>query len=142
VPPAEKLDVTVEPLAGALVLRPAAVRYNEQLPVVVWIEEHPFRWSDARAALIRNARVAVAVVKRQPDTAFWNELGKTKWIDMKRMYVVGALVTRHSALETIIEDRSVPEGLYRANGNELRVRGIQSFAAGYIAQELKTNGFR
>ncbi len=153
VPPASKLDVTAEPLAGALVLRPAALRYNETLPVVVWVDNHPFRWSDARAALMRNARVAVAIVSGEPDAALWNELRKTRWIDATRMFEVvgapgGAPAARAAGraaarpYESIVEDPAIPTGFYRVNGHVVRARDIQSFAAGYIAQELRTNGFR
>jgi hypothetical protein len=89
VPPAVRLDITSEPIAGALILRPSAMRYNQKLPLVVWIDDHPLRWSDARAALIKNARVAVAIVEKAPGQAFWNEVSKLKWIDDKT-YVVGA----------------------------------------------------
>jgi hypothetical protein len=144
VPAAERLDVTAEPLAGALILRPSAIRYGETLPLVVWIDDHPLRWSDARAALMRNARVALAVASQSPDAAFWNEVSKTKWIDQKKIYMVtnSALSTQHSALKTIIEDTTVPEGFYRDEGTVVRVGKVQSFAAGYIAHELNTNGIR
>ena len=42
----------------------------------------------------------------------------------------------------IIEDPSVPEGFYRDEGGVVRVGKVQSFAAGYIALELSTNGIR
>jgi len=144
VPAAQHLDVTAEPMAGAVVLRPPAMQYNEKLPLVVWIDDQPLRWSDARAALMRTARVAVAVAGHEPDAGFWNEVSKTKWIDEKRMYVIAhsALSTQHSALKSIIEDKNLPDGFYRDEGNIVRVGKVQSFAAGYIAQELKTNGFR
>src|SRR5438128_2926416 len=90
VPPAERLDVATEPFAGSLLLRPSAIRYGETLPLVVWLDEYPLRWSDARAALMRSVRVAVAVTSKSPDAVFWNEVSETKWIDDKRMYVVGA----------------------------------------------------
>ncbi len=138
VAPAERLDVSIEPLAGALVLRPSAVHYGETLPLVVWIDGHPLRWSDARAALLRNARVAVAIVSKPPGDAFWNEVSKTKWIDVKRTYVVGGLGKGRA----ILEDPSVPDGFYRDEGVAIRVGKVQSFAAGYIAHELKTNGIR
>jgi hypothetical protein len=142
VPPAERLDIAAEPLAGALVVRPSAMRYNEKLPLVVWQDADPLRWSDARAALLRNARVAIAIVSTPPSEAFWTEVKNTKWIDSERIYGVG-LITHHSSLITsIAEDPSVPNGFYRAEGREVRTRGIQSFAAGYIAHELKTNGLR
>jgi hypothetical protein len=142
VPPAAKLDVSSEPLGGA------SMRYNETLPVVVWVDPQPFRWSDARASLMRTARVAVAIVREEPDTAFWNELRKTKWIDVNRMYVVCGcrLQPAPDGLKPvptlIIADDTAPEGFYRDERHVVRARGIQSFAAGYIAHELKTNGFR
>jgi hypothetical protein len=42
----------------------------------------------------------------------------------------------------MIEDDTIPEGFYRDDGAVIRARGIQSFAAGYIAHELSTNGLR
>jgi hypothetical protein len=144
VPAAQRLDAAAEPIANGLLLRPAALQYNETVPLVVWVDDDPLRWSDARAALMRNARVAVAIVKDTPGEAFWTEVRKMKWIDATRIYGVGkTLRTQDSGLRTlIIEDENVPSGFYRQQGSEIRVRGIQSFAAGYIAHELKTNGIR
>jgi hypothetical protein len=129
------------------------MRYNETLPLVVWIDDHPLRWSDARAALMRNARVAIAVVPQSPDAAFWNEVSKTKWIDARKTYFVGAPGRTPAASEgagraavyaykPIIEDNSVKEGFYREDSGAIRVGKVQSFAAGYIAHELNSNGFR
>src|SRR4029077_13879851 len=53
--PSARLDVSMEPIGGVLVMRPTAMRYNERLPLVVWLDRNPFAWSDARAALMRNA---------------------------------------------------------------------------------------
>jgi hypothetical protein len=148
VPSAEHLDVVSEPIAGAVVLRPAALQYNETVPLVVWAGDDPLRWSDARAALLRNAKVAIAILQAPPGEAFWNDVRKLKWIDATRTYVVcgcrlqPALDRLKPVPTLIIEDKSVPEGFYRQEGHVIRVRGIQSFAAGYIAHELKTNGFR
>jgi len=148
VPAAEHLDVVSEIMAGAVVLRPAALQYNETVPLVVWVDDDPLRWSDARAALIRNAKVAVAIVKEASGEVFWTEVRKAKWIDATRTYVVcgcrlqPALDRLKPVPTLIIEDDHVPNGFYRQQGTEIRVRGIQSFAAGYIAHELKTNGFR
>ena len=144
VPAAQTLDVAIEPFAGALILRPPTMRYNEKLPLVVWSDPDPLRWSDARAALLRSARVAVAIVNRAPDEAFWREVKNTKWIDQARIYGVGeALSTQHSALRTLIlEDPTVPHGFYREQGAIVQVAKVQSFAAGYIAHELNTNGLR
>jgi hypothetical protein len=148
VPAAEHLDVVSEPLAGALILRPAALQYNETVPLVVWVDADALRWSDARAALMRNARVAVAIVKEAPGEAFWGEMRKAKWIDATRTYLVcrcrlqPALDRLKPVPTLIMEDETVPAGFYRDDDHVIRVRGIQSFAAGYIAHELKTNGIR
>jgi hypothetical protein len=140
VPAGQRLDVAIEPLAGALVLRPSAMRYNETLPLVVWPDPQPLRWNDERAALMRNARVALAIVSKPPDATFWNEVGKTKWIDAKRMYAVNAGRRTQDSGLSIIEDPGIPAGFYRVDGHAVRVRKVQSFAAGYIAHELNTNG--
>ena len=148
VPAAEHLDVISEPIAGAVVLRPAALQYNETVPLVVWVDDDPLRWSDARAALMRKAKVAIAIMKDPPAEAFWNEVRRAKWIDATRTYVVcrcrlqPALDRLKPVPTLIIEDDTVPAGFYRDENHVIRVRGIQSFAAGYIAHELKTNGFR
>lgn len=139
VPAAATLGVSLEPFAGAILLRPASMKYNEKLPLVVWSDPEPLRWSDERAALLRDARVALAVVSKAPDQAFWNEVGKTKWIDANRVYAVN---WRFSGARSIVEDAAVPAGFYRVQGTEVRVAKVQSFAAGYIAHELSTNGLR
>ena len=90
----------------------------------------------------------MAIVSEKPGDAFWSEVRKTKWIDATRMVGVcrcrlqPALDRLKPVPTQIIEDNSVPAGFYRQEGHVIRVRGIQSFAAGYIAHELKTNGFR
>ena len=154
VPAAQRLDVAREPIGGALVLRPTAMRYNEKLPLVVWLDEHQLRWSDERAALMRNARVALAIMAKPPDAAFWNEVTKTKWIDDHRMYLVnvgapgrapaaqGAGRAAARLYKSIIEDKTVPDRFYREEGTVVRVAKVQSFAAGYITHELSTNGRR
>jgi len=139
VPPAQKLDVAAEPLAGALLLRPPNLRYNEKLPLVVWIDADPLRWSDARAALMRNARVALAVVSKEPDEAFWTEANGTKWIDAGRVFVVNG---RRAGAKSLVDDAGMPDGFYRIEGTEVRAAKVQSIAAGYIAHELNTNGLR
>ena len=145
VPAAERLDAVIEPLAGALVLRPSAIRYNEKLPLVVWIDEQPMRWNDARAALMRSAPVAIAVISKTPEAAFWNEVSKTKWLDPARTDLVTSGSAGRAAArpyKLMIEDDTIPPGFYREEGDGVRVGKVQSFAAGYIAQELNTNGLR
>lgn len=143
VPPAVTLDVETEPFAGGLLLRPRDIRYDEKLPLVVWVGDT--RWNDARAELMRNARVAVLVTK----TGDVTELAP--WMDGERVFVVsphpGPLRTsRGEGTVVIAGDESIPTGRYRLDGNLVRVGPavIQSFAAGFIAEKLKrttpTNG--
>ena len=157
IPPAQKLAVDVLSFApGAYALRPQDLRYNEKLPVVVWVAER-FDWSDARAALMREARVAV-IVARGFDDAVRKAIGETPWMDGSRAWVVGAAKAQASACGAegrgaaeacptfIVADPSVPAGRYRRNGPVLAVgpAAIQSVAAGFIADQLKrttsTNG--
>ncbi|HYK03268.1 MAG TPA: hypothetical protein VE974_16030 [Thermoanaerobaculia bacterium] len=144
-PPAVRLDVEVEPFApGAILLRPRDLRYGERLPAVVW-RASDFGWSDARAALMQDARVAVVVTTRMPSPELWSRVEATPWIDAKRAFVVGADGGRESAIE-IGGEQSVPAGRYRRSGNVVTVPPavVQSFAAGFIAEQLKrtspTNG--
>jgi len=136
--PSDRLDVSLEPIGGVLVMRPNAMRYNETLPLVVWFDDKPFAWNDARAALMRNARVAIAIAPKVGD-AFWTAIGNVPWIDATRTYIVGddsAGQRGHTA--TIIKTEDNARG-YRRRGNTLFVPSavVQSFAAAYIADDLK-----
>src|SRR4029077_20512863 len=104
-------------------------------------------WSDARAALMRNARVAIAIAPRGNDT-FWDEIAKTAWIDPTRRYVVkpstmepGTGATGQSASPPIeiIAGSRIPAGRYRRAGNTVSAPPavVQSFAAAWIADDLK-----
>jgi hypothetical protein len=144
-PPAMRLEVEVEPFApGAILLRPRDLRYEEKLPVVVW-RASDFGWSDARAALMQNARVAVVVTTRIPSEELWRRVDATAWIEGKRAFVVGDDGGREEAIR-ISGEQSVPAGRYRRTGNVVAVPPavVQSFAAGFIAEQLKrtspTNG--
>ncbi|HVG23646.1 MAG TPA: hypothetical protein VND45_05785 [Thermoanaerobaculia bacterium] len=154
--PAEKLAVDVVPFAaGAFALRPQDLRYEEKLPVVVWQVDR-FDWSDARAALLRNARVAV-IVARTIDDALWQTVRSTPWLDSSRTFAVTSNhVGRASARPQdrpaearptfVIGDPAVPAGHFRRQANVVAVApvAVQSFAAGFIADQLKrtsrTNG--
>lgn len=158
-----RLDVSIEPIGGALVMRPSDMHYNERLPIVLWLDSHPFAWSDARAALMRNARVAIAIAP-EANEAFWNEIGKVAWIDGTRRYIVesgtsdegrepgtrdkgrGAPrspIPHPSSLvpgATVIEgDLRIPAGRFAHNGNTLLTAPavVQSFAAAFIADDMK-----
>jgi hypothetical protein len=144
-PPAVRLDVEVEPFApGAILLRPRDLRYQEKLPVVVW-RASDFGWSDARAALMQEARVAVIVTTRAPSVELWSRVESTQWMERKRTFLVGA-DGGGEHLVRITGEQSVPAGRYRRSGNVVAVPPavVQSFAAGFIAEQLKrtspTNG--
>ena len=119
----------------AFALRPRDLRYDEKFPAVVWVSDS-FAWSDARAALMRDARVASIVVTRAPDADFWKSLRETAWIDPSKLYVVNG--TADDAM-SFIADASVPAGRYRRTGNVIAAApaAIQSVAAGFIADQWK-----
>ncbi len=139
VPPAVRLDVATEPLGGALVLRPASLRYGERLPLVVWIADPPFVWNDARGKLIRDTRLACAIARQAPDAAFWSVVDAVPWIDSRRIFVVGARSSRGTSIVPTADPG------YRLAGNEVLVprADVESFAASWIPQQLKDrNGVR
>ena len=153
VPPSARLDVSIEPVGGMLVMRPSAMHYNEKLPIVLWLDAHPFAWSDARAALMHNARVAIAFGPAATP-AFWDEIAKTAWIDSSRRYVVsggsqplGNPATRQPAppiqprgdATFITADPAIPPGRFVRTGNTVSTSPavVQSFAAAFIADDLK-----
>jgi hypothetical protein len=159
VPPAERLNVELEPFGGALLLRPRDLRYDEKLPLVVWSADD-LSWSDARAALLRNARVAVVVATRAPGEELWRAVEATPWLDAKRLCLVGSFWSAGShparrraespSLQgepiVITTDPALPPNLYHRSGRTVTVAPavVQSFAAGFIADQLKrtspTNG--
>lgn len=140
IPPSAQLNVSIEPIGGLLVMRPNDLHYNEKLPIVLWLDPHPFAWSDARAALMRNARVAIAIAPRGND-AFWDEIAKTAWIDATRKYVVNPATQQpgNAAATFITAGPAIPSGRYRRAGNTVSVPPavVQSFAAAWIADDLK-----
>ncbi len=141
VPPGVTLDVDVEPFAkNAIILRPRDVTYEEKLPLVVWVA-NDFAWSDARAALMKNARVAMVVTTAPPTDELWRTAAETKWIDASRSFVVTpqpqpATSNQHQVITT---DAALAANRYRRTANVVAVPPsvIQSFSAGYIADQLK-----
>lgn len=141
--PAVALDVEVAPFApGALVLRPRDVRYDEKLPLVVWVDD-AFSWSDARTALLKHARAAVVITKNLPDAGLWTAVAQTKWLDPARTYIVTPtpLSPQPSALspQIVTADPAVPPGRYLSQHRIVTVAPavLQSFAAGFIADQLE-----
>jgi hypothetical protein len=138
--PSSRLDISIEPIGGALVMRPNDLRYNEKLPIVLWLDAHPFAWSDARAALMRNARVAIAVSPAE-SPAFWNEIAKVAWIDSRRSFLVSPATRQPDNLTAtlITAHAAIPPRRFRRIGNTLSTAPavVQSFAAAFIADDLK-----
>ncbi len=141
--PRVKLDVEIVPLAGqALLLQPRSIGYAEKLPFIIWVTDGPRNgWSDARGALMQRVRAAAIVTNRTPDETLWTAIGQLPWADSTRLYVVdasGKSVAR-SGVTTILGDAAVPAGRYRRGTNSIAVQPavVESFSAGFIADELK-----
>ncbi|HEY2324176.1 MAG TPA: hypothetical protein VGJ82_15060 [Thermoanaerobaculia bacterium] len=142
--PATRLDVSIEPAGGAVVMRPQTLHYNERLPLVVWRTSEIYQWDDARGRLQQSSRVAVAVLDHDPDEKFWSAIQAIPWVDSARIWVVGAQGPPHTT--SIVGGTDLPAGRYRVRDNIVVVPPdvIKSFAAGSIADQLKgtpaTNG--
>jgi hypothetical protein len=152
IPPERQLDAEVVSFApGAVVLMPRDLRQKEKLPLVVWIADD-FGWSDARAALLTNARAAVVVTKSWPSEDLWGVAAGTAWLDPSQTFLVDArsITTRGDRppqpTTRIVPDTALGRGQYRPQGDIVAVAPavVQSFAAGYITARLKratpTNG--
>ncbi|HYC60950.1 MAG TPA: hypothetical protein VEK79_15415 [Thermoanaerobaculia bacterium] len=150
IPPARQLDVEVASFAAnAIVMRPREIRYDEKLPLVVWMADD-FSWSDARAALLARARVAIVVATDILDEAFWRATREIAWIDSSRPWIVSPEpffgVEATPGARYIVPGSSLPADMYSHDGTFVTVAPavVQSFAAGYIADELErdppTNG--
>jgi hypothetical protein len=137
VAPAAHVDASLESSRGVVFLRPEAMRYGEKLPLVVWRTSDRNRWNDARASLQRGNRIAVAVIDRDPDEAFWSEVRQHPWLDVARVFVVNATAPEFAT--SIQSAADVAAGTYRVDGHNVAVPidVVESFAAGYIAQQLK-----
>jgi hypothetical protein len=151
IPPQRQLDIDAVPfVSGAILLRPRDLRYDEKLPLVVWIA-NDFSWSDARAALLTNHRLAMVVTKQSLDEVLWRQIVGVAWLDQERTFLVDAFTAGgrppdRPTIPVITADPALAAGRYRRQGNLVTVPPavVQSFAAGYIAAQLKrttpTNG--
>jgi len=141
-PPKSKIAADLVPFGlDAVALRPRDLRYDEKLPVVVWVSDR-FTWSDARATLMRDARVASIVVTRAPDEEFWESVREAAWVDSARVYVIGPTgrIGRIGPIAmSFVADDTIPAGRYRRTGNVVAAApaAIQSVAAGFIAAQWK-----
>ena len=139
VAPSDTLDVDIEPVdRHTLLLRPKQLAYDEKLPVVVW-EAEDFGWSDARAALMRAGRVAVAITTRPASRALWEKLGAMPWIDASRAYQVGGEGEAPANTIVIAPDPALDAGRYTREGNRVSAAPavVQSLAARFIAGDLE-----
>jgi hypothetical protein len=145
--PAVKIDANVEPFSGdAIVLQRPDIAYGERLPVVIWVTPDRFTWNDARAELMRSARVGL-VITSTIDEPLWQRIKDTAWMDASRAFVVdGAMVASATGFRRperpplhITADPAVPTGRYRRQGGVVAVAPavVESFAARFIAEELK-----
>jgi hypothetical protein len=119
------------------------MRYGEKVPLVVWITEAPFGWSDALGNLNQKARVASAIMTAPPSEAFWSAASAVQWIDMTRVYVVGGAGAPPGAT-WIVSNARIPPDRYEHRNNTLLVSPtiVESFAAAWIAQQLKDRNGR
>jgi hypothetical protein len=140
VKPAARLDVNIEPFTGdAIVLQPVDIHYGEKLPLVVWVADDRMAWNDARADLMRNARVALVITGKRPDDALWQRARETAWIDPTNAFVVGRSLGAIGDATVISAEPGIAEGSYRRDGRIVTVAPavVESFAARYIAGQLK-----
>jgi hypothetical protein len=148
VKPAITLNADVQPLLGdAILIQPLDLRYNEKVPLVIWRDDDVLAWNDARAELMRNARVAIVVTNKPPDAAIVDKAGQNPIIDASRTFVVEQTplsapiaLTGVSVLQ-IRGDSAMRANRYRRDGNVVTVPAavVESFAARFIAEQLKRN---
>lgn len=113
-PPDARLDIEIEPIDSGIIVRPALLHYNEKLPLVIWVASNPLEWNDARAALMKTSRVAIAIVKQPSE-----QLPQQAFLDTTRVYCVcGDAKPAYSVV-------AVPHA------------DVESSAAGWLAQQLK-----
>ena len=145
VKPEVKLDVALEPVRGGILMRPSLLRYNERVPLVVWTDPNMLEWHDARGALMRDHRIAMAVVAKEPDADFWKEIEALPWIESTNVFVVNGERQSATGDRTVIRATDQPAGTFKVDGPVIEVArpNVESFASGWIAQQLKgLNGRR
>lgn len=137
VAPAAKVDLDIQPFAGeSILLQPMDIRYGEKLPLVIWRDENVLGWNDARAELMRTARVALVVTSTPPDEALIERAKGTATIDAARVFTVNATVAGAVAVNS---DPYLAAGQFRRSGNVVTAPAavVESFAARFIADQLK-----
>lgn len=138
--PAQTLAANIEILAGdAIVLQPDGIEYNEKLPLVIWVADDRLAWNDARAELMRTARVALVITSSRPTDALWQRAKELPWIDASRAFVVGRSLGAIKGATVISAEPGVPRGRFAESGGVVTVAAadIESFAARFIADRSK-----
>lgn len=141
---AVRLDYSLEPFGpGSLLMRPSSMRYEEKLPIVVWMTGGRLNeWDDARGALLGSTRAGCIITTAAPGDALWERVRGLPWADGNRIFVVNATAFPVSAPAPAVVIRgstAVPSGRYRREERSLVVApaGVKSFAAGFVAEALK-----
>lgn len=79
-------------LPDAWVRPPERLRYDERVPLIVWLEgsEPIWAWNRARAALQKNLRVGLAVLGPGAERENWlgTLVQDLPWVDPQRVYIV------------------------------------------------------
>jgi hypothetical protein len=90
---------------------------------------------------MKNARVAIVITTRPPTDDLWRTAQETKWLDASRPYVVAPhqQPATSNQQQLITSDETLPANHYRRAANVVTAPAsvIQSFAAGFIADQLK-----
>lgn len=137
VPPAAKIDVDLQPFAGgSILIQPVDILYGERLPLVLWRDENVLGWNDARAELMRTARVALVVTSTPPDDALVERAKGTATIDTSRVFTVNGALDGATAINP---DPYLAAGQFRRSGRIVTAPAavVESFAARFIAEQLK-----
>ena len=129
----------VEPIGGVLVMRPAACATTRGCRSCSGSIRQPFAWSDAaRGAHAQCARGHRHRTGQRPMRQLLDRDREGAWIDARK-YIVNRQRSNPAIAATIISRPGDSRRRYRRAGNTLSVPPavVQSFAAAYIADDLK-----
>ena len=142
VAPKVQLDMDTTPFAGGLLLRPKTSTYGEKLPLVVWVSSPLNGWDPHRGGLLGSLRMA-GVVTEEATPGLWGEIAGAAWVDPAKIYLVTESAAQTGGtpghVTIIAGNASLPAGRYRRLGKLISVDPavVKSFAAGFIAEQLK-----
>jgi len=77
-----------EPFSDGVLIRPATLRYNQKVPLIIVVVDDALTWRPALAEA-RKGEVAVAVVSEKGLTQALSDARVTGWIDSAQLYVIG-----------------------------------------------------